>query len=270
MAIEDTAVGIMGPEMRTKFMGNFKNVTAIVLAAGKGTRMQSNLPKVLHTIEGKPILFHTLKTLERVSFGQILVVVGYKANDVKKAIGNKWQYVKQKEQHGTAHAVETALPYLSPECDTVVVFNGDDSMFYSVETLDKLIQNHLDSDKKLSILTTVLEDVAISGRVVRDKDGKFLGFKANSEFTPEELRLHNEIICGLYIFERKWLLANLPKVEISTSKEYNITRLIFLALSKDNLQDIQLENSDEWRSINTQEELERARKLWKKKNDRNS
>lgn len=245
-------------------MKDFSEITAIVLAAGKGTRMKSQLPKVLHKVDGKPILHYTLENLSKLNLGKTLTVIGYKANLVKKTIGNKSQCIIQQEQMGTGHAVSEALPYLPEKCTTVLIVNGDDSAFYKHQTLVDIINKHLQSSAKMTILTSIQEGVEVSGRVIRNKQGKMVTVKANSELTEEQLKHNHEVVCGFYLFERKWLQEELPKVEKSRSGEYNITALIYTALSTSKLQDIQLEDSNEWKSINTKNELKRARQLWRK------
>lgn len=242
---------------------DFHYIAAIVLAAGKGTRMNSELPKVLHTIEDKPIVQYTLNTLDKLGLGTTLVVVGYKEEQVRQSLGETHNYISQKEQLGTGHAVLQALPNLPDEINTVLVLNGDDSAFYKAETLAHLINQHLESGTSMTILTTIRKDAAISGRVIRNAQGQVTGIKANSKMSEEELKKNNELICGLYLFKRQWLEENLPKVEISPKGEYNITGLIDTAIQQSSLQTLELSDPCEWQSINTQEELEKARKLWK-------
>lgn len=247
---------------------SFNNISAIVLAAGKGTRMNSDLPKVLNTISGKPILELSLEKLSLLNLGQVLIVVGYGADDVIKAIGSQWSYINQGELLGTGHAVRQALPSLSPECKTVLVVNGDDSAFYQPDTLANIINQHLISKAKMTILTSIQEENDVLGRVIRNKQGKIIDIKHNNLMTEEELKNNNELVCGLYLFDRQWLEEELPKVEKSKYGEYNITGLIFVALSQSSLNDIMLPNPNEWRSVNTQKELENARVLWDKLYDR--
>lgn len=241
----------------------FPNIAAIILAGGKGTRMESELPKVLHTIANKPIIQHTLNILNQIGLGETFIVTGYKESQVKTALGEFLKYVPQKEQLGTGHATLQALPFVSQEINTILVLNGDDSAFYHPQTIVSIIKKHLKSKAKMSILTAIKEEVDVSGRVIRDSNGKILGIKANSKMTEEELQNNHELVCGLYFFDKKWLEENLPKVEISPKGEYNITGLIEFAIQEAVLQDIRLKNIDEWQSINTQAELEKARQLWK-------
>jgi len=240
------------------------SIATIILAGGKGTRMNSDLPKVLHKVGGQPIVNHILNQLEQLKLGQIYVVIGHKKELVKSKLGTKWQYVTQEQPLGTGDAVKTALNILDGQPETIVVFNGDDSAFYTKKTIQKILKSHHESNSKMTILTAIKENVDISGRVMRDSQGKIVEIKANSKMSPEELREHNELVCGFYLFDGKWLEEQLHKVEPSKNGEYNITKLIDFALKENNLLDITLADPHEWQSINTKRELAKARRLWRK------
>lgn len=244
-------------------MSDLSTISAIVLAGGKGTRMKSQLPKVLHKLGDKTLIEHTIATLNNLNLGQIIVVTGHEAGLVKRAINNA-KTAHQNEQLGTGHAVQIALPKLPKNIQTVLVINGDDSAFYKVKTLQDIIQKYIKSDKKMTIVTSILENAQISGRVIRDKKGSLIEIRPNSKMTPEELASNHEVVCGLYLFDRNFLEKELPKVEPGPKGEYNITTLIDKALKLFKLLDIKLKDPLEFRSVNTQEELENARKLWRK------
>ncbi|MCL4367066.1 NTP transferase domain-containing protein [Patescibacteria group bacterium] len=244
-------------------MDKFPKVAAIVLAGGKGTRMNSDLPKVLHKIQGKPIVSHTILVLEKIGLGHINVVTGYKAELVKKTLGKNLNYSLQSEPLGTGHAVLSALPSIPKNITDIIVINGDDSAFYRPETISNIIRQHQQLNMAMTIVTTINEEAAVSGRVIRNQYGKIIGVKANSKLTPAELASNHEMVCGLYLFKRHFLEEHLPKVEFSPKGEYNITALISTAIGLSELHDIRLENPQEWQSINTQRELQKARKLWK-------
>lgn len=238
-------------------------ITAIILAGGKGTRMQSDLPKVLHTIQRKPIILHTLHLLNKLNLKQIIIVVGYKKEEVIKKLGNSWQYVIQDQQLGTGNAVIQALPLINPTYQNVIVLNGDDSAFYQPKTLQMIINSHLEKKVSMTIVTSNQKNVDISGRVIRDDYGKFIGIKANRELTESELKKNNELVCGLFLFNRKWLKNELPKIKKAINNEYPLTSLIGTAFKQKSLQDITLEDPNEWKSINTQRELQKARRVWR-------
>ncbi|MCL5783903.1 MAG: sugar phosphate nucleotidyltransferase [Patescibacteria group bacterium] len=245
-------------------MHNFSKITAIVLAAGRGTRMNTDHPKVLHEINGQPIIKYTLEKLDCLNLGKIIIVVGYEARKIQTALEGTRVYAKQSTLLGTADAVKKAMTQVSFACKTILVINGDDSAFYKVETLKSIINQHLDSKAKMTILTSIQDQAEISGRVIRNKQGGVISIKPNSQMTAKELKINKEVVCGLYLFDITWLRQHLPKIEPGKKGEYNITALIDTALGEGTLQDIKLADPNEWKSINTQQELQNAQKLWKK------
>lgn len=241
-------------------------IAAIVLAGGKGTRMGSNKPKPLHFLGGKPMLFHTIKHLKKAEISKIEVVVSYKKEAVKKAISEliRCGFVNQSEPTGTAHAVKCALTEISPLFKAVLVLNGDDSAFYKPETFKTVIHNHTKNNKKMTVVTTICKGTKLNSRVIRDRSGKFLGFRNIKDIPSDEVVSNHEVITGFYIFNRGWLEENIKKIEIGTNGEYNLPTLIRLALREGQVNDFMIDDSREWQSINDKEELYKARKLWKK------
>ena len=118
------------------------HTAAVILAAGRGTRIGDHLPKVLYPIAGKPMIAYILKTLSQIPVQDVYVVTGFRNEDVKASVGRKAHIVHQAEQLGTAHAVKLALRELPVDIDTVFVCNGDDSAFYRPETIFKFITEH--------------------------------------------------------------------------------------------------------------------------------
>lgn len=238
-------------------------VTSIILAAGKGTRMGSKRPKVLRKVGGQPILLHSLNKFKQLQLGNIFVVVGEKNESIKKSVGKNWNYIEGVKPLGTGFAVKIALKQIPKKYKTIMVVNGDDSAFYKLPTLKNILNSHFKSKKKMTILTVIKRKVDISGRVVRDDNGHILSIKANREFASEDLGQNNELVCGIYLFDRVWLEQYLPKVKVDGKGEYPITALITVAIAQKTLNDIMLSNPLEWQSINTQRELRKARKLWR-------
>lgn len=237
-------------------------VSAIVLAAGKGTRMKSDLPKVLHQVGDKPMIMHTLDILSQLKLDQILVVVGYKSDLVKKALEKDWNFVEQKNQLGTGHAVKVSMPHIAKNCETILVVNGDDSLFYQPQTIKNFIKSHSKKAASLSVLTALHPTAQVSGRVLRDNQGRFAGIEPG--------QTGDEVICGLYLFNKRWLEIHLPNLKKSKSGEYLLTDLIELALEQGALNEVKLSDPNEWRSVNTPKELAEARALWRKIHDRAS
>ncbi len=239
------------------------NIAAIIMAAGKGERMKARLHKVLHKVGGKPLVWYGLENIKNAGISNVNVVVGSQANQIKKALGDDVNFIKS-EPKGTGWAVKVALPEIDHKFSTILVINGDDAVFYKTQTIKELIQKHLDSKAKMTVLTSIQENTSISGRVIRDKKGRFLSIKANSKLSEEELKSNKEIICGIYLFEREWLERELSELLPSKiSGEYLLTSLIFSAIEQNSLLDVKLRDSNEWRSVNNKQELLEARKLWR-------
>jgi bifunctional N-acetylglucosamine-1-phosphate-uridyltransferase/glucosamine-1-phosphate-acetyltransferase GlmU-like protein len=238
------------------------NLSAIILAGGKGVRMQSEIPKVLHPISGKPMIFYTLEKLFDMGIQNIVVVVGYKAEEVKQSISKQFnvQFAFQPEQLGTADAVKMAMPFLGASTDKVLVLNGDDSAFYSRNTLTDFIASHEQNNLPISAITAMKPDASTIGRVIRNPDGSFSKILEFNEYVSSGLQ-SMEINCGAYIFNIKFLKENLPKVQMSQKGEYYLTELLNLTQeSGGEINLFELQNLREWQGINTREELLEANK----------
>ena len=149
------------------------HLTAIVLAAGKGTRIKStNRNKVVRRLAGKPMICYTTELLKSLGIKDIVVVVGFQADSVRKALGNGFTYATQKQRLGTGHAVKIALPLVNPASQNVLILNADDSAFYTKKDLNVLIKTHRQNKSSLTLLTVVKDDPAHLGRIIRDKQGK--------------------------------------------------------------------------------------------------
>lgn len=238
-------------------------VAAIVLAAGLGKRMRSNIPKVLHSLAGEPMITRTLNLLETLKLGQIIVVVGHKGYMVKIILkGRKVDYAFQKNQLGTADAAKAGLTVAKKGIKTVIVLNGDDSSFYRPQTLQKIIQNHIENRNILTFASSVVENPQGLGRVIK-KNGKPIAIIEEKEATQAQRKI-KEINCGLYILEAEWLKNNLKKIKkAAVSGEYYLVNLVAIAIrGKQKVEAFRIKDSKEWHGINTIEELEMAnRKL---------
>lgn len=184
-------------------------LSVVVLAAGQGTRMQSDLPKVLHTIGGEPLLVHVINAAMALSASQISVVYGHGGGQVQEALSQyslqgNIQWVEQSQQLGTGHAVEQALPGI-PDDHLVLLLYGDVPLI-SVETLQKLIA--ATANDALALLTAELENPAGYGRIVRDTAGNVLSIVEQKDATPAQLAI-KEINTGMLAVKadklRKWI-----------------------------------------------------------------
>lgn len=235
----------------------------LVLAAGLGTRMRSNLAKVLHKIDGRPIVNHVCRTATALAPRKIYVVIGHHGEDVKAAVLEELDtehaaFVWQKEQLGTGDAVSSAREFLEKEDSTLLVLSGDVPMI-RVETLAALVQqhrNHRGKGAACTVLTVKLDDPTGYGRVVRDDSGFFEKIVEQKDASPEEKNI-KEINSGIYCFDTKKLFAALSSVQNNNAQgEYYLTDVP--ALLRAAGEDVSLYNhtdSREVSGINNRKEL---------------
>lgn len=241
---------------------NLNDVGAVVLAAGKGTRLNCvEKPKVMLQIGGRPIVAYIVETLKKMGFKneQICLVVGFHKELVKQYFKNEVVYADQDEQQGTAHATYIGMKSLSAEIKQVLVLGGDDSAFYQPETLINLIKKHLASDCVLTLLSAEEEDTGGAGRIVKTDKGVEI---IEKEYLTEEQKKINEISTGTFVFNRFWFEKIFPQMpKLRKLGEYCLpTALAIARETKKKFQVIKLSDADEWRGINTKEELEEANK----------
>ncbi len=207
-----------------------RTLDVLILAAGLGTRMRSNLAKVLHELDGRPLINHVCRTAAALAPRKVYVVIGHQGNDVKEAVLEELseahtEFVWQKEQLGTGHAVNSAREFLENETSTLLVLSGDVPMIRA-ETLAALVQRHHTHRGKgaaCTILTVNLEDPSGYGRVVRDDAGLFDKIVEQKDASDEE-KLIREINSGIYCFDTKKLFAALKSVENKNAQgEYYLT-----------------------------------------------
>lgn len=237
-------------------------VCAIVLAGGKGERMNSPDPKILHKTAGKPLIFWTLELLGELEIPRQIVVTGYKADAVETEIekaGYKVKFARQNNSSGTASAVKTGLEEAGRECETILVLFGDDSSLYKPETIENFVNYHKEQNSVITLLTIQKESPTPLGGLEEDKEGNIVGILTQKQMTDRGIQ-KNKVVCGAFCFEEKWLEENLLLVQKSPSSgEYPLPGLIKIA-AEQNLfaKTFELKNPDEWISVNTQEELKLA------------
>ncbi|HYA98938.1 MAG TPA: bifunctional UDP-N-acetylglucosamine diphosphorylase/glucosamine-1-phosphate N-acetyltransferase GlmU [Ktedonobacteraceae bacterium] len=216
---------------------------AIVLAAGKGTRMRSTLPKVLHQIAGLPLLAYVLDAIDSITTTDIfsplvstttshrpIVVLGHEAQQVEDQFGTRCHYAFQEEQLGTGHAVlaaeHTALA-LNPIPQTILVCYGDTPLI-SGQILARVLLEHITSEATLTFLTAITEYPSDFGRVVRDARGKVQAIVEMKRATEEQKQI-NEVNSGVYCFAQQWLWSALHMLPKNGSGEYYLTDLVAMA-----------------------------------------
>jgi len=208
-------------------------VTAVLLAAGQGTRMKSNLPKVLHPLCGKPMIWHALKALEESTTEKPVVVVGHGAEAVKKHLGDSADCVVQEPQIGTGHAAMQAEPLLKDKTELVIVTYADMPLLRG-ETFKRLVETQRLNPGPFSLVTVVADDPRGFGRILRNADGTVSAIVEEYVATPEQQAI-KELNVGAYCFKSDWLWDALHRIPKNPKKgEYYLTDVVELAV-KDNL-----------------------------------
>ncbi len=240
------------------------SVAAVILAGGKGTRMNSEMAKVLHPVGGKPMILRNIEKLKSIGIVSFFVVVGFKATDVKDVLSKhiEAEFPHQETPLGTGHALEIALQ--NPKTnnfDHLLVINGDDAALYQDQTLLNFVESHVSEEAKISMMTLQVTEENALGRVMRDENGEFEQILEVFEYVKTD-KISDEINCGVYLFERIWVVENIKKVELNGKGEYPITELLNIAKKqKDKVNLFLLKNPREWAGVNTPEELEYANTL---------
>ncbi len=204
-------------------------LTVVILAAGKGTRMRSNLPKVVHSVAGKPMLEHVLNTARSLKPHTIIVVHGHGSDIVKSSVnGQGVTWVEQAEQLGTGHAVAQALPHVDDDSMMLVLYG--DVPLIQTQTLNELLRM---SDKSsVALLSCEVEDPDGYGRIIRNSDDKIAAIVEQKEASLEQLSIE-EINTGIMVIPAKYFRSAYPRIDAANAQqEYYLTDIIALAVSE--------------------------------------
>ena len=186
------------------------DLVTVILAAGKGTRMKSKLPKVLHKAGGKAMVQHVLDAAIAAGAKRNIIITGFGGDMVRAAVGDKAEYAEQREQLGTGHAVMQAENLLADENGTVMVLCGDTPLLTG-DLLKKLYDEHKKAQAKVTVLTAIMPDATGYGRIIRKSSGEVLKIVEHKDATAEERQV-KEVNSGIYCFETKALFSSLKKV----------------------------------------------------------
>ncbi len=238
---------------------------ALILAAGKGTRMKSDLAKVLHVLEGKPLLHYSLETARHAGAEKIVVIVGHQADKVKDVFPDKdIVYALQSPQLGTGHAVMQGREALGAYKGLTVILCGDVPLL-KPQTVSGLIDHHVVTQATLTVLTTEPPGPHAYGRIVKNDQGEVLKIVEHRDATDAEKAIL-EINTGIYCVETPFLFAALDQVKNDNSqKEYYLTDIVEIACREGRkVQACLTTDYVEVMGINTLDELERAAGYLKK------
>ncbi|HEY6609245.1 MAG TPA: bifunctional UDP-N-acetylglucosamine diphosphorylase/glucosamine-1-phosphate N-acetyltransferase GlmU [Candidatus Limnocylindria bacterium] len=202
---------------------------AIVLAAGQGTRMRSRVPKVLHSLAGRPMIDHVLASLAQAGMERPVVVTGHGADAVERALGVRATSVRQEPQRGTADAVRVALEHLDSAASSVVVTMGDAPLI-PTELFVALAREREATDAAIALVSARLADPAGYGRIVRAVDGAPSAIVEEADADEATLRI-DEINAGTYAFDLAWLRDAIARVTPAPSGELYLTDLLALAVA---------------------------------------
>lgn len=233
------------------------DLRVIILAAGKGTRMKSDLPKVLHALGGRPLVEHIIRTARALNPVETVLVVGHGAEEVRQALAayEDLQYVVQTPQLGTGHAVQQAGPVLAGKRGTLLLLYGDVPLL-QVSTLNRLIEQHRCTDAAATVLTTRLDDPYGYGRIVRDEAGSIAAIVEERDASEEQRVLH-EVNSGIYVFELEPLFQELSRLAADNSQgEYYLTDLVRLYRQKGlRFETFSIDDPSELRGVNSRVDL---------------
>ncbi len=248
-------------------MTNKKNnsISAVVLAAGKGVRMKSSLPKVLNELCGQPLVFYPLSVLSEIKeVKQKIVVTGYKRELLEEKVLKEFkdtEFSFQKRLNGSAKAVESALDKI--KSSSVLVICGD-SPILNKRVLTRLIKFHNKNCNDCTVLTKELEEPANLGRIIRDVDGSFLEIKEKTELSSLEKNV-KEVNTGIYIFNKKALVKEIKHIKVNPKKkEYYLTDIISIFRDKTyKVKALAMRGKEVFLSVNTVRDLLSAEKVVK-------
>jgi bifunctional UDP-N-acetylglucosamine pyrophosphorylase/glucosamine-1-phosphate N-acetyltransferase len=232
-------------------------VTSVIMAAGHGKRMKSNLPKVMHPILGVPLIGYALRAAQSATSETPVVIVGHGKELVREAVAGQARCVEQTRLLGTADAVRAAEPLLRGRTDLVLITNGDMPLVRA-ETLRSLIELQRTNAGPLSLLTVTGPDSRGYGRVMRNADGSVREIVEEAQATPEQLAVQ-EYNVSAYCVVSDWLWPALARVPLSPKGEYYLTDIVGLAV-QDGLpvQAVQLGDPIDAIGINTRVHLAEA------------
>lgn len=236
------------------------DISTIILAAGEGTRMKSDLPKVLHPLNGKPLLRYSIDAARSAGSQRIVVVIGNGAEKVREVVGTTAECVVQEKRMGTGHAVMIAEPAFKNQDGLILVITGDMPLL-TADTLQRLVQSQLENDGPMTLSTVHSRNPRGFGRILRDADGNVKGIVEEAQATPEQLKIDELNVSG-YCFRAQWLWKALKQIKLSPKGEYYLTDVVEVAVKEGSrIAALVLEDEEETLGINNRVHLAEAERI---------
>ncbi len=235
--------------------------TSIILAAGMGTRMKSEKPKVIHEVCGKPLCKWVIEQSEKAGAEDVIAVIGHKAELVKETLGGCCRWALQSEQKGTGHAVMQTADMLVGKTGVCVILNGDTPLI-TAETIREAVEYHISSKNQATVITAELDDATGYGRIVRNAEDEVVRIVEQKDASEEEKRI-TEINSGMYVFDIESLLSALDRITPNNAQgEYYLTDTLEI-IRNDNKRvgAFVIGDNDEIRGINDRFQLYEAEKI---------
>ncbi len=238
--------------------------TAVILAAGKGTRMHSKLTKVLHPLMGRPLIQYGIDAARSTTGETPILIIGHDAEAIRQSTGEAARYGIQEPQLGTGHALLQAESLLKGQTDLVLVTTGDMPLL-TVETLAQVVAAQKSHPGPLTMLTVIAVDPHGFGRIVRDAAGKVQAVVEEPQATPEQLAIR-ELNTSIYCFTADWLWEALRRIPLSSKGEYYLTDIVAIAVQDGQpVQTILAPDAEELIGINTRAHLAEAEAIMRRR-----
>lgn len=239
------------------------NIAVVIMAAGLGTRMKSDMAKVLHPVCGRPMILYVVDTATHISADEVVVVVGHQAERVQAACSGApaVKFALQSQQLGTGHAVMSALPVLGQGVDHVVILSGDVPLL-EVKTVRALIEDHMSENRAVTLLAVEIDNPTGYGRVMMDERRRLAKIVEEKDASPLEKKV-KLINSGIYCVERQFLQKALGRISPDNAQqEFYLTDIIEIGYRQGaNIGVLVSENTDEISGINTLQDLEAVERI---------
>ena len=245
---------------------DYNDVGVVILAAGKGTRMKSDMAKVLHKVAAKSMVVHVIECAKKIVWDNVIVVVGHQAQTVKDEVGKhfKVDFAVQEQLLGTGDAVKTAIPDLKSGIKDVLVLCGDVPLIQE-NTLLNMLNQHKENQAKVSVLAVDVDDPAGYGRIVLDDHNQMLCIKEEADASVAEKEI-KKINTGIYCFDKKLLVSVIDEIKPDNNQaEYYLTDVIEIAQKRhEKILVVTMDDPNQVIGVNTLDELEKAGRLIQK------